>query len=101
MCSADSTIEPAGSSVTGFLGLGFQRKCSDYQELKGWAELWRVFDGYGFIATPPAVYSDLGIYRRSVLENKCLSSFMSPAFKFISEFEHFFQKDYFDNYIFK
>lgn len=46
-------------------------------------------------------YSDLGVYRREHIRKQMSFVFMSPAFKFISEFEHFFPKDYFDNYIFK
>ena len=54
MCSADSSIEPAGSRVEGFLGWGFQRRCRDYEELKEWAEQWKAFEAHGFIARPPA-----------------------------------------------
>lgn len=50
MCSADSTIEPAGSRVDGFLGWGFRRQCRNYEELKNWAEESRVFDLSGFLA---------------------------------------------------
>ena len=53
MCSADSSIEPAGERVQGFLGWGFQRQCRDYAKLVTWAEEWRAFDGHGFIAEPP------------------------------------------------
>ncbi|KAI9648372.1 hypothetical protein NHQ30_003005 [Ciborinia camelliae] len=51
-CSADSTLEPAGHAVEGFLGWGFERKCKDYESLMKWAEKWRAIDGHGFIATP-------------------------------------------------
>lgn len=53
MCSADSSIEPAGKRVEGFLGWGFQRQCRDYGGLMAWAEKWRAFNGQGFIAEPP------------------------------------------------
>ena len=53
MCSADSSIEPAGKRIEGFLGWGFQRQCRDYGGLMDWAEKWRAFDGHGFIAEPP------------------------------------------------
>jgi hypothetical protein len=51
MCSADSSIEPAGSRVKGFLGWGFQRQCKNYNELKDWAEEWKAFEAHGFIAS--------------------------------------------------
>ena len=94
MCSADSTIEPAGSCVTGFLGWGFQRKCSDYQELKDWAGLWSLRWLWIHCNTAGSTLI-LAYIGESILENKCLSSFMSPAFKFISEFEQFFPKGIF------
>ncbi len=50
MCSADSSIEPAGSQVKGFLGWGFRRQCRHYEKLKSWAEDFRVFDLHGFLA---------------------------------------------------
>ena len=53
MCSADSSIEPAGERVEGFLGWGFERQCRDFDGLIAWAEKWRAFDGHGFIAEPP------------------------------------------------
>ncbi|KAM0795546.1 hypothetical protein BDR22DRAFT_894084 [Usnea florida] len=53
MCSADSSVEPAGERVQGFLGWGFKRQCRDYDGLMAWAEKWRAFDGHGFIAEPP------------------------------------------------
>ncbi|CAD6567421.1 MAG: hypothetical protein ASARMPREDX12_005823 [Alectoria sarmentosa] len=57
ICSADSSIEPAGERVQGFLGWGFQRQCRDYGALMAWAEKWRAFSGHGFIAfkdVPPS-----------------------------------------------
>jgi len=51
MCSADSTIEPAGFQVEVFLGWGFRRQCRDYEELKNWVEDPRVFDLSGFLAS--------------------------------------------------
>jgi len=57
MCSADSTVEPAGRRVGGFLGWGFPRPCRDYGELKEWAERWRAFEGHGFtVAMPPELF---------------------------------------------
>jgi hypothetical protein len=50
MCSADSSIEPAGSRIQGFLGWGFQRQCKSYDQLRDWAEEWKAFEGHGFIA---------------------------------------------------
>ncbi|KAF2237618.1 hypothetical protein EV356DRAFT_574025 [Viridothelium virens] len=49
ICSADSSLEPAGNAE-GFLGWGFQRQCRDYEQLKAWAEEARAFDGHGFLA---------------------------------------------------
>lgn len=52
MCSADSTLEPAENSQTGFLGWGFKRTCRDYNELMDWAEEWKAFEMHGFLANP-------------------------------------------------
>ena len=50
LCSSDSTIEPAGEQVEGFLGWGYSRSCKDFTALKRWAEEARVFEAHGFLA---------------------------------------------------
>ena len=52
ICSADSTLEPAENRQTGFLGWGFKRSCSNFEELKDWAEKWKAFELHGFLANP-------------------------------------------------
>ncbi|KAL8658825.1 MAG: hypothetical protein Q9226_000758 [Calogaya cf. arnoldii] len=50
LCAADSTLEPAKEVENGFLGWGFTRQCRDVGQLKNWAEEWRAFEAYGFLA---------------------------------------------------
>lgn len=50
VCSADSSLEPAGSRVDGFLGWGFPRQCRSFDEIKKWSEKSRAFDAHGFLA---------------------------------------------------
>ena len=52
MCNADSSLEPAGRKVEGFLGWGVRKQCRDYDSLKVWAERWRVMDRHGFTPKP-------------------------------------------------
>ena len=48
MCSADSSIEPL-ETADGSPGSGVPRQCGDYDELKRWAEKYRVLDAQTFI----------------------------------------------------
>ena len=52
LCSADSSLEPAEASMDGFFGWGFRRECRDYDALRDWATMFRVFEGHGFSAKP-------------------------------------------------
>ena len=49
MCSADSSLEPSGQKVVENPDWGFERQCRSFDEIKAWAEEWRVFDANGFI----------------------------------------------------
>ena len=51
ICNADPSLEPWGSTVDGFPGMGVPRVCRDYEGLKAYAEQNRVLDEKGFILT--------------------------------------------------
>ena len=55
-CAADSTLEPVIPELGGVTGWGFPRVCRDYEELKQWAEKWRVNNLRGFLE-PHQVHS--------------------------------------------
>ncbi|KAL4985159.1 hypothetical protein BDW68DRAFT_199016 [Aspergillus falconensis] len=49
-CAADGTLEPAVDKERGFLGSGFVRRCWDFEYLKNFVEVRRVFNASGFLA---------------------------------------------------
>ncbi|GAD93056.1 hypothetical protein AOR_1_1484164 [Paecilomyces variotii No. 5] len=49
MCAADANLEPATQKINNNPDWGFDRQCRSYEEVKNWAEQWRVFDAHGFI----------------------------------------------------
>ncbi|KAJ9218319.1 hypothetical protein DTO166G4_185 [Paecilomyces variotii] len=49
MCAADANLEPATQMINNNPNWGFDRQCRSYEEVKAWAEQWRVFDAHGFI----------------------------------------------------
>ena len=47
VCSADSNLQPANRRVFEDADWGFDRQCRDIEELRTWAEEWRVWDMNG------------------------------------------------------
>ncbi|PQE28138.1 Tat pathway signal sequence protein [Rutstroemia sp. NJR-2017a BBW] len=48
ICAADTTMEPVITELGGVTGWNALRTCRSYDQLKSWAEKWRVSNLEGF-----------------------------------------------------